>query len=208
MDSMNKKINFLGIFLIAFFSYGCASLKITPRVQTETVSYYKRGYLPTGSISVVPIDTKQINSLEYNHYKEKIEEKLQSIGYTIEESPSLADHIASFNYSIDNGITVTGSSNALESQYDATSPSYFRLVNVERAYSSTTYTRVLNLVIFDPTKSSDKESASLYQATTTSVGTCNIFSEVFDEILTGLFSNFLRKNGENDSLAVPGEVNC
>jgi hypothetical protein len=218
-----KTLRIITLLMVAIIT-GCA----TPRVVTNNTAFFVDSYSPRGSISVVSGDVDLNNSLEFAAYKKKFEAQLSVAGYTIEDDPNKADHIALVAYGIDNGKTSTvstpifgqtgggttyssgtvygagGSANYSGTGY--TMPTYG--VVGSSTGSATTYNRAIALDIVEASSFKAGTPKKVYEGRTKSKGSCSVIVEVFDEMLEAMFSVFPGENGRNRKQKVPGVFNC
>jgi len=86
---------FILLLSILLFISGCAST-----VKTNLASYGTPSQIQKSqSIALVAADLKKEESLEFQHYKALVRQKLIAAGYRMSDMPQQADLIAEFDYS-------------------------------------------------------------------------------------------------------------
>jgi hypothetical protein len=211
----------VAILLCGAFLQSCASVRGT------TTSFYVPEYRPGGTIAVIAADESVNQSLEFQLYKTKIEQRLAAAGYGIAPISS-ADQIALVAYGIDTGQTSavstpifgqTGGGTSYHSgtvygsggsaSYSGTSYSMPRY-GVVGSYtgSQTTYGRAIAIDIVNMPKNKTEPVKSLYQGRVISRGSCGAIAEVFDEMLEIMFKNFPGVSGKSQTLEVRSEADC
>lgn len=204
-----------------------AFLQSCAHVRGTTTSFYVPDYRPSGSIAVIAADESVGQSLEFQLYKKKIEQRLSAVGYRIVPI-STSDQVAIVAYGIDTGQTSTisvpifgqtGGGTSYQSgtvygsggsaSYSGTSysmPTY----GVVGSYtgSQTTYARAIALDIVNIPKTKTAPIQPIYQGRVISRGTCGAIAEVFDEMLEIMFKNFPGESGKSKTLEVSGNFNC
>ena len=70
------------LLLFVTFITACSIIKI----NTTTTVFYTPEFTSTGSIAVIPADIENNNSLEFSHYKQKIEDKLRLAGTPLQQT--------------------------------------------------------------------------------------------------------------------------
>lgn len=212
--------------LVAILLCG-ALLQSCAHVRGTTTSFYVPEYRPGGTISVIAADESVNQSLEFQLYKTKIEQRLSAAGYRVAPI-SAADQVALVAYGIDTGQTSavstpifgqTGGGTSYHSgtvygsggsaSYNGTSYSMPRY-GVVGSYtgSQTTYGRAIAIDIVNMPKSKTDPVKSLYQGRVISRGSCGAISEVFDEMLEIMFKNFPGESGKSKAMEVSGDFNC
>lgn len=208
-----SKLLVCSLFLMAFIS-GCVH---TPTVDTTLSTFYSPEYKNAGSISVVAAAAEVNNSLEFAHYKARIEQQLASHGYTIKNNPSEAEFIALVAYGIDEGKSGVVSTpifgqtggGATFTSYGTSSytmPSYG--VVASSTNSVTTYTRAIALDIVKTETFKAGQPKKLFELRAKSIGTCSVISGVFEEILESMFQDFPGQNGKARKISVVFKGNC
>jgi len=212
--------------LVAILSCG-ALLQSCAHVRGTTTSFYVPEYRPGGTIAVIAADEAVNQSLEFQLYKTKIEQRLEVVGYRIAPI-STADQVALVAYGIDTGQTSavstpiigqTGGGTSYHSgsvygsggsaSYSGTSYSMPRYGVVGSfTNSQTTYGRAIAIDIVNMPKVKSDPVKSLYQGRVISRGSCGAISAVFDEMLEIMFRNFPGESGKSNTLEVSGDFNC
>ena len=92
-------------------------------VKTDTTAFYKDSFAAQGSIVVLPGDINLNNSLEFDLYRQKVEAKLLSEGFSIAHNLASADFAALLLFAVDDGkqsvvySPIYGQSNRLVNSY-------------------------------------------------------------------------------------------
>ncbi|PLX62146.1 DUF4136 domain-containing protein [Sedimenticola selenatireducens] len=213
---------FILILCLTFLS-GCMGI-----VRTTTTTFHGKGHEQRGSIFVAAADAQVNGSLEFSHYKQLVEEKLITIGYTLSPTAEKADFIALVAYGIDNGKTsivstpifgqtgggTTYSSGSVygyggSASYSGTSytmPTY-GIVGSSTS-SQTEYTRAIALDIVDAKSIESGKPEKLYEMRARSTGSCSSINGVFDEILEAMFKSFPGDSGKSQTIEVPWDGSC
>lgn len=205
----------ISCLFIAILS-GCATIP-DPVVESTITTFYSAKYKKTGSISVVATTTEVNDSLEFSHYKDRIEKKLASHGYRIEKNPSEAEYIALVAYGIDNGksgivttpIFGTTGGGATFTSYGTSSytmPSYGTVGASTQTVTS--YTRAIALDIVNAVDTKSGQPKKLFEIRARSVGTCSVIAGVFNEILESMFQDFPGENGKAKKIAIKYNGTC
>jgi len=199
------------IFLTAFFS-GCA------HVDSKTTRFFAPQYKSTGTISVIATTAEANNSLEFSHYKPRIEQKLASNGYTIVSNPSEAKYVALVAYGIDEGKTAIvstpmfGQTGGGTTTFSSSGRSYYTMPTYGIVGSSTNsvaqYSRAIALDIVDAASIKEGQPKKILESRTKSVGSCSSFAGVFDEMLEAMFKDFPGESGKVISVELPFKGKC
>jgi len=200
----------------------------TPPVQTTTTSFYVGEYKKSGTIAVVTGVTASNNSLEFEHYKMLIEQKLASVGYKISNNPASADYIAYATFGIDLGkntvvaIPIYGQSSG-ESTYSsgATYETEFNTLYPGATYSMPAYslagsgsqseagyTRAIALDIAIATSIKAGHPKKVFESRANSIGMCGVFAAVFEPMLEAMFTDFPGVNGKPKTVQVKWDGGC
>ncbi|CAA0079187.1 Uncharacterised protein [BD1-7 clade bacterium] len=187
----------------------------TSYVDLNNTTFYEPGFKPGGTIYVAAANKKEDDSLEFAHYKSKIETFLRQNGYTISENPKMAQSVAIVSYGIDNGRVSTQVRPIYGyvggGYYDLVYPGYampsYTVVGVT-SVERTTYKRAVALDIVDGKSLRDGKAKQIYSARAVSNGSCPTINQVMDELLTGMFSDFPGKSGETKFIQVEGKIDC
>lgn len=206
-----KKIQIVLIFFAICLLSSCATSPSQSIVVTNTTAFFDDNYSSGGRIYLK--NKYQIPKPMFEFYNQKIAKYLRLIGFEVVAEENQADKILTYKLEIDGGTTTTNTGS-----YSAVVPNYNPLNSAnplsygtaERAYSYniTTFKRVLKLDISNIANSLTQEYEPTFTAVTSSNGSCNNISEVFDEMLFAMFNNFDSVNGQNRKLNVAGEFNC
>lgn len=193
----------------------------TSSVSTNNTAFFNETFIPSGSISVLAASKDFKTSLEFATYKRKFEDQLAINGYRIEADSSKAESIALIAFGIDEGQTETitnpiygqigYSTGGLRSTRIGVRTTYMMPsygVAGSSRHSVTIYNHAIAMDIVDGESFREGNPVKLYEARTTSTGSCSVIVEVFDEMLTAMFEGFPGENGRNRKMKVPGEFNC
>ena len=213
----------IAIFLITTL-VGCAANKVV----INSTSFYIPEYKSSGSIAVIAVDEKVLDTLEYSHYKSLVESQLATQGYTIASSPQQAQYIAFISYGIDSGKTtyvntpvigqigggyqynsgtITGKDGPKNYAYTSyTMPTYGVVSSTTREL--THYTRVIALDIVEAKGMNTNKSQKVYEGRAKSTGKCSEIAAVFSTMIEALFNGFPGPNGKVRVNKVDTETNC
>ncbi|MCP4354090.1 MAG: hypothetical protein GY793_00385 [Proteobacteria bacterium] len=157
-----NKLKLLSLMFVVLVFTGCT------RVVTKTSAFYDADLSLAGSVYVKAKDAKLQNTLEFKYYKTELEEQLMDEGYDIVEDKKYAKYTALLGYDI----RESASSLSVECN-DAGCSSGQKLI----------YTYNLTLDILEKNK-------KIYESKTMSVGSCGMFSSVFNAMIKGMFKDF------------------
>ena len=197
-------------------------------VKTDTTAFYKDSFAAQGSIVVLPGDINLNNSLEFDLYRQKVEAKLLSEGFSIAHNLASADFAALLLFAVDDGkqsvvySPIYGQSNRLVSSYaDIAYDADGKAVVVRRNYlspsigvvgtSAKTQTNFRHTVALDIVKAdslAQDKPAKVFEGRTISTGDCAVIVEVFDELIEAMFVEFPGENGRNRTDAIESVTNC
>ena len=187
-------------------------------MSATTTRFYAPEYRNTGTISVVAADVEVNNSLEFSHYKPRIEQKLASNGYTVINNPSEAKYVAFVAYGIDEGKSgvvstpIFGQTGGGTTTFSSYGGSYYTMPTYGMVGSSTTsvtqYSRAIALDIVDAASIKEGHPKKVFESRTKSVGACSAIAGVFDEILDAMFKDFPGQSGKTISVTLPYKGNC
>ena len=208
--------------LILFIS-ACSTLK----VDTKTTAFYQQNYNSSGNIFVVSADIDKNNSLEFAHYKKKIETQLVAAGYSIVNNANAAKYIAIVAYGIDNGQTsvvltpVFGPYAFYTDEDNQRSafpgrryvmPQYAATTNPASLITLYTISFALDIVEAESLKSAPKNNKNqvqkVYESRVKSTGECNVIAGVFDQLLAAMFKDFPGDNGKTKAQTIRYEGQC
>ena len=210
------------VLCLAFLS-GCMSF-----VRTTTTTFHGQEHEQRGAIFVAAADSEVNDSLEFSHYKQHVEQKLNAVGYTIAKTAESAEFIALIAYGIDNGKTsivstpvfgqtgggTTYSSGSVygyggSASYSGTSytmPTY-GIVGSSTS-SQTEYTRAIALDIVNAKSMEAGKPVKVYEMRARSTGSCSSINGVFDEILEAMFKSFPGESGKSRTIEVSWDGSC
>lgn len=189
---MRSASRLAALLLCGALLQGCAAVRGT------TTSFYVPEYRPSGTIAVIAADESVDQSLEFQLYKTKIEQRLAAAGYQIAPI-STADQVALVAYGIDTGQTSAvstpifgqtggGTSHHSGNVYDSSGSASFSGTSysmprygVVGSYTSsqTTYSRAIAIDVVNMSKVKAETMKPLYQGRVISRGSCGAISEVF-----------------------------
>ena len=218
------KIQFIFVIFLIVTLAGCAANKVV----INATSFYVPEYKSSGSIAVVAVDEKVVDTLEYSHYKSLIESQLNNQGYSIAGSPQQAQFIAFISYGIDSGKTtyvntpvigqigggyrynsgtIMGTDGPKTYAYTSyTMPTYGVVSSTTR--EQTHYTRVIALDIVEAKGINTQKSQKVYEGRAKSTGNCSEIAVVFSTMLDALFKDFPGPNGKVRVNKVDIETSC
>lgn len=198
------------LFITSLFLFSCYAT-----VNSNVTSFSKIGSTDLRKTVAVMATNKELNSsLQFEEYKMKVEQHLRTKNFRVINDPSKAQLIALLNYGIDTGKNETNTVTLpTYGQTGVSGSSTFGSVNTYGNYgtfsgtttyyptygitgyqnytsSSTMYTRVVQLDIFEAFKSDTDDPKKLYESKVVSRGTCSSIDGVIDEILSSLFRDF------------------
>ena len=210
--------------LVASLLSGCMSLSI---VRTTTTTFYVPDHNKRGSIYVVSVSAETNNSLEFKHYKERIEQKLVVAGYSIAKDTTEAQFIAIVSYGIDTGKTSivstpifgqTGGGTTYSSgtvygygssaSYSGTSytmPTYGMVGTTTGSFQ--VYTRAIAIDIVEVQRLKTDNFNKIYEIRAKSTGSCSVIAGVFDEMLEAIFKKFPGESGKSITIEIPVDTN-
>ena len=217
-----KLCSFFFIFSLA----ACSSFKT--HIKTDTTAFYAETFETKGSIVVLPGDINLNNSLEFDLYKQKVEENLRTVGFSIADNIEVADFAAMLLYAVDDGkqsvvyTPIYGqTSRRINSYSDIAYDEKGRPVYIRRNYltpnfgvvgasadTKINYRQTIALDIVRANSLKDDKPSKLFEGRTISSGECPVIVEVFDELLEALFIDFPGENGRNRSQSIESEANC
>lgn len=208
---------------LVFLLSACATSSVT----TTTTTFYVPGHEARGTIAVRAAEDGLSQSLEFRAYKAKIEAYLKEVGYAIAAATEPPRYVALLSYGIDTGKTsqvsvpiygqtsggTTYSSGTVRGPGGTASvsgstysmPRYGMIGATSR--QTTRYTRVVAIDVVElrgPGGAPEKR----YEIRARSTGRCAALTEVFDEMLEGIFDDFPGENGRARTVEVSAEANC
>lgn len=161
--------------------------------------------LTPATIAVEAGDEVANSSLEFAHYRGRVENKLADQGFTIVRPDQGPEYIAKLSFGVqETEPTRTSSTSYVTQPYG----SYFRPnlgVVVTRDSGRREYLRRVNLQV---ARQQYGEILPVYEVTGRSYGRCPIISVVFDEMLEALFTDFPAEAGTVRNVSVRGDTRC
>lgn len=203
MSSFMSRFLFFRLALLATLSVtvGCASVV---RTQVNAFSADPAEFT-SGTIVVQSLDPLEAKTLEFAHYRARLEQHLSEQGFQVLPAGQEADLVALLGYQVHE---TQGRERARAGYMTHYRTGYFRphhsLVVVDDG-GRTEYLRRINLVI---ARGADDQAQRLYEVTGLSQGTCAVLSVVFDEMLEALFTDFPLPNGTVRTVRVRGDTRC
>ncbi len=220
-----QQLNILLLSIIFFtipFLAGCVS----PRyVEVSSTTFHGTNHNERGSISVQPIDSTQIGSLEFDSVRNYLLKKFEKSGY-VNNNDSNSDFIAFVTYGIDTGKSIsttvpiygqtgggtsftsgTVSSGGRVGTYSGTTtsmPTYGVIGGIP--INSTEYKRAVNIDVYR--KKSVENPQKVYELKAVSEGSCGNIYGVLNEIFDGMFLNFPGISGQSKKVTVPLDRDC
>jgi hypothetical protein len=223
---------FLILIVFGFLVSGCAGLQPrTPFIESNVSVFHKITEQHKGkSVVVLPFNKELENSLEFENYKEIIENNLQQYGFNIVQENDASDFITFVSYGIGGGKEKIvsspilgstgggyttfrgsaynsgggGSTSYLGSSYKM--PTYG--IVGSRTDSITRYTRQLAMDMVESSTLENKKINKVYEGRVKSIGTCSNILSVLPDMLTSLFMNFPRRNGSSETIRLQKPGGC
>lgn len=202
--SLAKYSFFTAISLTLLIVSGCAT-----QVTTRVNAFRAPGPLDKNAEIVVVAETaEQGKSLEFQHYKSKVETALSKQGYIIAPE-SRAKYQAVLGYGVrrleiqkdsgvQTGIITSGGRGRGGFGFGSS------VVLLDDKSSAPVFERKVSLVISE----NNREAKRVYEVTGISEGNCGVLSEVFDDILAGVLHEFPATNGQLKIVKVPASSKC
>ena len=213
-------IKLIILFSVSFLFIGCASF-----VKTKTTNFHGQEHEGRGSISVIPINAQQEDSLEFRTISNYTLTKFAEVGYTpiIPSNDNKPSYIFFMSYGIDDGTTtyetvpVYGSKggNTSYTSGDFSDGTTFNATTYEmptygvvgsKTTSSTKFKRVVNIDVYNVEQS---KPSKVYEMKSVSMGSCADINSVINALLDGMFKDFPGENGEvNTTINSRGKIGC
>lgn len=201
MQMIQNCLKTIALLLLSVSLLACASL-----VRTDISTFSKdSSSISTGTIRVIAADKDETESLEFDYFKGKLENRLQSAGYTPVDSDD-AEFIATLSYGVIRQEKDKPSSRVVIGGHFGHYPHYPHapVFLSDFDYEEFEYVRELSLNI----EGSQETSTKLLQIKATSIGQCEHLTVVYDEMLEAIFRNLHRANGSVEKVLVRGEARC
>ncbi len=196
-------------------------------IQTTSTPFHGEGHYQRGTITVLPLDKEQANSLQFRNVSQHLLRKLSEQGYTPVSSSSKPEFIAFITYGIDSGKVVNSSvpiygqtgggasftsgnitnSSGRMSSFNATTttmPTYGIVGSMP--ISTREYKRDVNIDIYRNVPSN--APTKVYEIRAFSSGSCGNINAVVNSILDGIFRNFPGQNGQSRRIQVEWNGSC
>lgn len=201
------------LLLLAGFSAGCASTLET-RVSTFRD---ESAVIGAGTIKVVPEESQLTESLEFGHYRKKLEIKLAAQGYTPVEDEN-ARYLARLGYWVeerevpDNGPR-TSIGTSIGTVFGGRVGVGTGITLGGGRGMETEYYRVVTITIsenrpFPRDGKATRQANHLIEVRASSAGDCADLPLVFDQMLDAVFTNFARPSGSTETVEVPADSDC
>lgn len=213
-------------FLMVLSLAACSPMQTY--LKTDTTAFYKQPFESKGSIVVLSGDIHLNNSLEFESYKQKLQEKLIAQGYSLASDKASADFAALLLFAVDDGkqsvvytpiygrtgrhvnsysnIAYNEDGKAVYIRTNHLSPS-FGIVGAS-AQTKTSYRHTLAIDIVTADSLNQDQMKKVFEGRTISKGKCSVMVEVFDEMLEAMFTDFPGENGRNKSQTIEATMNC
>jgi len=226
-----KKIKLLNIAIISFALSGCETMELAPKMaDVSTSTFTSPDFRPGGLIALIPADIRKNESLEFNHFKMLVAQKLSRAGYSVTDDLTKAQFFAMISYGIDSGRSelvstpmfgqISGgntstsgsvySSGGVASYNSSTySMPQFGVVG-SRSDSVTVYNRALAVDIIDGDSYRSNSPKKLMELRIKSAGSCGIVAGILPFMIDGAFSRFPDPSGTTRkvSVALPPGFDC
>lgn len=203
MSSLMSRFVFTRLALVAVVStfLGCAGV-VRTQINAFSADPAEFG---SGTIVVEALDPLEAKTLEFAHYRARLERLLSEQGYSVLPAGQASDLVALLGYQVHE---TRGRDRARAGYMTHYHTGFFRphhsLVVVDDG-GRTEYVRRVDFVI---TRGEGEQAQRLYEVTGLSQGTCPVLSVVFDEMLEALFTDFPAPNGSVRTIRVRGDTRC
>ena len=197
-------------------------------LKTDTTAFYTESFESKGSIVVLSGDINLNNSLEFDAYKQKVQAKLLTEGFSLAVDIGSADYAALLLYAVDDGkqsvvyTPIYGQTGRrINSFSDMAYNEAGKAVYIRRNYLSpsfgvvgasaeakTNYRHTLALDIVTADSLNQDQAKKIFEGRTISKGKCSVMVEVFDEMLEAMFIDFPGENGRNRAETVESITHC
>ncbi|WP_413691784.1 DUF4136 domain-containing protein [Psychromonas sp. KJ10-2] len=203
-----KKIKITALLTLIMLISACSSYS----VDTTRTTFYQDQLTTTGSIYIATAEGLPNNSLELASYKQKIANKLNTVGYRVISDITQADYIATIDYGINEGNTYIVTIPDTRPRSRLIHRGKFariqhrdrhKKINSPTSNIVTTYNRVLALDI-----TSAQDNSKVYESQVTSIGECEIMAGVFEQLLEAMFTDFPGENGKIRKASIPYQGEC
>jgi len=141
-------------------------------------------------------------SLEFAHYKTRLGQLLQQKGFSVGGSAPEYQAVIGYSLAQANNDEDWGGAVLLSPSYVKPSP-YANAVVVQSTNSKRRFRRELTLIVRHR-----HTEERVYEARAVSVGACDVFAVVFDEMAQAILKTYPAANGSIQTLAVPGDLIC
>jgi len=165
-----NKLKVLLLLLLSFSLNGCYYF------FSDSFAFHDEGMQPLGTIYVQSKVAKVKYALEFEHYKEKLEAKLEEVGYTVVDNEKDADYKAILSYGIGKGSKII---------YSGKFASYSTI----SGKLAKRHVMVLSLEIM---KGEDR----IYEGRVRNKSYCPVLAGVYDDMLKIMFKNFPGESGK------------
>ncbi len=217
-------IRIVVLLLLSTTLIGCATPTL---VNANVTTYLTEDYATSGTIAVLSAPPVQEDSLQFEHFRTKIEERFQEVGHETTRVVADSDYIALVAYGVGEGRqklvslpeygqtgtmttgSVVGSTAGGTGTFAgsaASTPVYG--VTGSSVHSTVQYDRAMVMRIFTTDSVSAESPQMVYEGVLKSTGSCSSIDEVFDELLGAFFSDWPGKNGQTRAKRILAMVNC
>ena len=215
MKTQAALIKLIILFAVSTLFIGCGGIF----VKTKTSNFHGQNHQERGTISAIPINAQQEDSLEFRAVSNLTLTKFAEVGYT-PISPSndnKPSYIFFMSYGIDDGTTKYETVPVYGSKGGNTSYTYggfsdgttFNASTYEmptygvvgsKTTSTTKFKRVVNIDVYNVEQS---KPIKVYEMKAVSIGSCGNINGVIDAMLDGMFKDFPGDNGEVNTTINP-----
>ena len=201
------------LLLLTGILAGCAST-----LETRVSTFRDESVLiGEGTIKVVPGESQLTDSLEFGHYRKKLEDKLASLGYIPVDDKS-AQYIAELGYWVeerevpDNGPR-TSIGTSIGTVFGGRVGVGTGITLGGGSGTETEYYRVITITIaenkpFPRDGKATRQANHLVEVRASSAGDCGNLPLVFDQMLEAVFINFQRPSGSTETVEIPADSDC
>lgn len=184
----------LGVALVA----GCTSI-----VRSKVTAFNALDEPISGSVFITAQAPEVAKSLEFEHYRKAAAAQVGELGLTPTDNSERADYVLSLGFAV--GEMRLEDSGLKTAVMVRTTPwrsfgSDVVLVEDDRGVE---YKRSLSVVLTE--RSAEQP---VYEATATSIGSCDVMAVVFDEMFSAIVKSYPQASGSVSNVAVKGDVRC
>ena len=210
---MKTTLQLLSVMFITLFS-ACST------IHMGTTAFYNDDFKIEGTIFVAHADHEADQSLEFQHYRPKIEKYLQEAGYKTTRDAEKADYVAAFTHGIDGGSTKvetrpvygfnSGFGYGVNPYYGPYHMPYYSSTQVvgTTTTSVTTFRRAIAMDIITAQSIREGKPKKVYEMRALSIGKCSQIAPIVDEMLAGIFGSFPGVSGKTQEFEVESNSDC